>query len=123
MFGYRPEVRNHVFDGKLVLPTAANTNTIGVQWLKTGLCDRSQANRATPNKHNYKCYSAVQQAVFVETEWKLLPRFSLTGGTRLDDHERYGRHVNPRAYAVWHATDRWTLKGGRHRAPSYPAMR
>ncbi|GAA3710103.1 TonB-dependent receptor [Sphingomonas cynarae] len=123
VFGRRPEVRNRVFDGKLVLPTAANTTTIGVQWLKTGLRDWNQANRGTPNERTYERYSVVQQAVFAETEWKLLPRFSLTGGIRLDDHQRYGHHVNPRAYAVWHPTDRWTLKGGVARGFKAPELR
>lgn len=123
VFGRRPEVRNQVFDGKLVLPTAANTTTVGVQWLKTGLRDWNQANRGTPDERVYERYSVVQQAVFAETEWKVLPRLSLTGGIRLDDHEKYGQHVNPRVYAVWHATDRWTIKGGIARGFKAPELR
>ena len=123
VFGRRPEVRNRVFDGKLVLPTGRNVTTIGVQWLRTGLRDWNQANRGTPDERVYERHSVVQQAVFAETEWTVLPRLTLTGGIRLDDHERYGRHVNPRAYAVWHATDRWTLKGGVARGFKAPELR
>ncbi len=123
VFGRRPEVRNRVFDAKLVLPTAALTTSVGVQWLKTGLRDWNQANRGTPNERVYERYSVVQQAVFAETEWRVLPRLRLTGGIRLDDHERYGRHVNPRGYIVWHATDQWTLKGGVARGFKAPELR
>ncbi len=123
VFGRRPEVRNQVFDGKLVLPTAANITTIGVQWLKTGLRDWNQANRGTPDERVYERYSVVQQAVFAETEWKVLPGLSLTGGIRLDDHEKYGQHVNPRVYAVWHATGRWTIKAGIARGFKAPELR
>ncbi|MFD1788840.1 TonB-dependent receptor domain-containing protein [Sphingomonas floccifaciens] len=123
VFGRRPEVRNRVFDGKLVLATARNTTTVGVQWLKTGLRDWNQANRGTPRERAYERYSVVQQAVFAETEWRVLPRLTLTGGVRLDDHEKYGQHVNPRGYAVWRVTDRWTLKGGVARGFKAPELR
>lgn len=123
VFGRRPEVRNRVFDGKLVIPTGTNTTTVGVQWLKTGLRDWNQANRGQPDERAYETYSVVQQAVFAETEWRVLSRLSLTGGVRLDDHEKYGRHFNPRAYAVWRATDRLTLKGGVARGFKAPELR
>jgi outer membrane receptor for ferrienterochelin and colicins len=123
VFGRRPEVRNGVFDGKLVLPLGPTTNSVGVQWLKTGLRDWNQANRKTPQEHRYETYSVVQRAVFAESEWRILPRLTLTGGIRLDDHERYGQHLNPRAYAVWHVTDRWTLKGGVARGFKAPELR
>lgn len=123
VFGRRPEVRNRVFDGKLIIPTGANMTTIGVQWLKTGLRDWNQANRGQPDEREYETYSVVQQAVFAETEWLVLSRLTLTGGVRLDDHEKYGRHFNPRAYAVWRATDRLTLKGGVARGFKAPELR
>jgi outer membrane receptor for ferrienterochelin and colicins len=31
---------------------------------------------------------------------------------RMDYHEIYGAHYSPRSYAVWHATENLTLKGG-----------
>ncbi|MDR6128299.1 outer membrane receptor for ferrienterochelin and colicins [Sphingomonas sp. SORGH_AS802] len=123
VFGRRPEVRNQVFDAKLVLPTTRNTTTIGVQWLRTGLRDWNQANRGKPNEREYERYSVVQRGIFAETEWRVLPGLSLTGGIRLDDHQKYGQHVNPRAYAVWHVTDRWTLKGGVARGFKAPELR
>ncbi len=35
----------------------------------------------------------------------------LTGGLRLDHHETYGNHWNPRGYAVYYLTDEITIKG------------
>ncbi|MDY0959172.1 TonB-dependent receptor [Sphingomonas sp. CFBP8993] len=123
VFGRRPEVRNRVADGKLVLPSAHNTTTIGAQWLKTGLRDWNQANVGRPNQREYERYSVVQKAIFAENEWRVLPGFSLTGGIRLDDHQFYGRHLNPRAYAVWHVTGQWTVKGGVARGFKAPELR
>lgn len=123
VYGRKPEIRNQVFDGKVVLPWGTNTTTMGVQWLKTGLTDWNQANRGQPNEREYETYSVVQKAVFAEDEWRISPDFILTGGVRLDDHDRYGSHFNPRAYAVWHVTPRWTIKGGIAKGFKAPELR
>src|SRR5690606_41430071 len=34
------------------------------------------------------------------------------GGLRMDRLELYGTHWSPRGYAVWHATEQITLRGG-----------
>jgi outer membrane receptor for ferrienterochelin and colicins len=123
VFGRRPEVRNQVFDAKVTVPVLGNPSTVGVQWLRTGLRDWNQANVGTPREREYERYSVVQRAVFAESSWTILPRLTLTGGLRLDDHEQYGNHVNPRAYAVWQASDRWTVKGGVARGFKAPELR
>jgi outer membrane receptor for ferrienterochelin and colicins len=48
----------------------------------------------------------------MEDEWWVTQDFALTGGLRMDDHEVYGSHFSPRAYAVWHANEQLTFKGG-----------
>lgn len=48
---------------------------------------------------------------------------AFTAGVRLDDHEQYGLHVNPRLYAVRHANEQWTLKGGMSRGFKAPEIR
>ncbi len=123
VFGRRPEVRNRVFDAKLTAPVLANPTTVGVQWLKTGLRDWNQANVGTSREREYERYSVVQRAVFAESSWTVLPRLTVTGGVRLDDHEQYGSHVNPRAYAVWQASEQWTVKGGVARGFKAPELR
>ncbi|RYF69173.1 MAG: TonB-dependent receptor, partial [Comamonadaceae bacterium] len=103
-----PEVTNQVLDAKLVMPWAAHVTTAGLQWNKAGLDDWNEGlgDRIKRN------YSLSQRALFLEDEWSLTDAFSLTGGLRLDDHDRYGRHVSPRLYANWRATPQWTFKGG-----------
>ncbi len=59
--------------------------------------------------------------VFVEDEWSLSHALALTLGGRWENHDAFGGHFSPRAYLVWNAGDRWTLKGGvsnGYRAPT-----
>lgn len=123
VYGRKPEIRNQVFDGKLVLPIGTNTPTVGVQWLKTSLTDWNQANRGQADEFAYETYSVTQKAIFAEDEWRISDAVAVTGGARLDDHSRYGRHFNPRVYAVWHATPRVTLKGGVAKGFKAPELR
>ncbi len=55
---------------------------------------------------------AIQTGVFVQDEIRFDDALSLVLGDRADHHPRFGWHDSPRAYAVWHATDIFTLKGG-----------
>jgi outer membrane receptor for ferrienterochelin and colicins len=103
-----PQVENTVLDAKLNMPLGAHWLVVGAQWNEGKLTDQNPGRRTGVDEH----FSITQQAIFAEDEWKLNDRFSLTGGLRLDDHEIYGNHWSPRGYAVWHATDTMTLKGG-----------
>lgn len=51
-------------------------------------------------------------SVFVEDNWNPIDPLTLTFGVRYDDHNLFGGHVSPRAYAVYEITPNWTLKGG-----------
>ena len=53
-----------------------------------------------------------QWAVFAEDNIQVTDDFMLTLGLRYDDNERYGSHITPRVYGVWHATPELTVKGG-----------
>lgn len=53
-----------------------------------------------------------QTALFIEDEWGLTDALALTLGARYDDHSVFGSEVSPRAYLVYQATPRLTLKGG-----------
>ena len=115
----KPEVKNTVFDAKLVVPLQNHLVTGGVQWNDTSLSDW---NPGLNNRVTYK-FGTTQKAVFVEDEWALTERLALTGGLRIDRHDQYGTHANPRLYAVWHGTDSWTLKGGVSRGFKTPELR
>lgn len=123
VFGRKPQVRNRVFDGKLVIPTAVHITTTGVQWNEATLTDWNQANRDTPRERENEEYSVVQKALFAENEWSITDDFALTTGVRLDHHEQYGSHINPRIYGVWHLSPQWTLKGGVARGFKAPELR
>ncbi len=106
-----PEVRNSVLDGKFTTPFefyGDHTLVTGGQFFDAKLTDQNPGRRTGLDE----TFNIRQWALFAEDEWWITPDFSLTGGLRMDDHEVYGSHFSPRAYAVWHATEQLTLKGG-----------
>lgn len=123
VYGRKPEIRNRVFDGKLVMPTDYHVTTAGVQWNEATLTDWNQANRGTSRERENEEYSVVQKALFAEDEWSITDDFALTTGVRLDHHEQYGSHINPRLYGVWRLSNEWTLKGGVARGFKAPELR
>lgn len=119
VLGRKPEVKNTVVDAKLVIPTTYHITTAGLQWNDSSLTDW---NQGLNDRKDYE-FSVVQKALFAEDEWSLTDTFALTTGLRLDEHEEFGTHVNPRIYGVWHATDDWTFKGGVARGFKAPEIR
>jgi len=114
-----PEVENTVFDAKLNTRLGDHFLVVGGQWNRAEVVDQNPGRRTELVEH----FSVVQKAVFAEDEWSLTDTLALTGGLRLDEHEIYGRHYSPRLYAVWHATDLVTLKGGVSRGFRAPDVR
>ena len=51
-------------------------------------------------------------SLFAEDNWNPIDPLTITLGLRHDDHNRFGGHLSPRAYAVYEITNGWTLKGG-----------
>lgn len=51
-------------------------------------------------------------AVFVEAEWNIVDKLSITTGLRYNDDELFGGELTPRVYAVYRATENFNLKGG-----------
>lgn len=103
-----PRIRNTVIDGQLTLPWqfgGSHTLVAGFQYSEGQLTDRGHLPVD-------QTMTVEQWALFTENEWRISDRFSLTGGLRYDRHEVYGGHFSPRLYAVWHATDELTIKGG-----------
>ncbi|MFJ2983426.1 MULTISPECIES: TonB-dependent receptor domain-containing protein [unclassified Pseudomonas] len=119
IYGRKPEIRNRVFDAKLVIPTAHNVTSIGTQWQESQVTDWNQGLGDRVDR----TFKVTQKAVFAENEWSVTDSFALTAGLRLDDHEQYGNHFSPRLYGVWRATDQWTFKGGIARGFKAPELR
>lgn len=106
-----PEIRNSVIDGKFTTPfelLGKHTLVTGGQFFDANLTDQNPGRRTGLDEE----FNVKQWALFAEDEWWITPDFALTGGLRMDDHEIYGQHFSPRGYAVWHATDQFTFKGG-----------
>ncbi|MEL1263681.1 TonB-dependent receptor domain-containing protein [Pseudoxanthomonas putridarboris] len=51
-------------------------------------------------------------SLFAEDNWNPIDALTITLGLRHDDHNVFGGHLSPRAYAVWDVSEAWTLKGG-----------
>ena len=51
-------------------------------------------------------------SLFAEDNWNPIKPLTITLGLRHDDHNRFGGHLSPRAYAVYEMAGGWTLKGG-----------
>lgn len=56
--------------------------------------------------------SATFKALYVQDEVALSDDVLLTLGVRHDRHSLLGGETSPRAYLVWHASERWSLRGG-----------
>ncbi|CAM3974146.1 Iron-regulated outer membrane virulence protein [Pseudomonas reidholzensis] len=119
IYGRKPEIRNRVLDAKLVVPTAHNVSTVGLQWQENQVTDWNQGLGDRVNRE----FKVTQRALFAENEWSVTDDFALTTGLRLDDHEEYGNHFSPRVYGVWRANEQWTLKGGIARGFKAPELR
>lgn len=103
-----PEITNTVLDALVQIPIANHDLVVGGQYLHSRLIDQNPGRR-TPEEGRFPVW---QRAVFAENSWRITPDFTLTGGLRLDDHQRYGSHWSPRLYGVWNPAGAFTLKGG-----------
>lgn len=115
-----PEITNTVVDGKVVAFLPDNVLTVGGQLQKAKLKDTSATGSTTITNATL---SADQYALFLEDEFTATDNFILTGGLRLDHHEFYGNHLNPRGYAIYYLTDEITVKGGVSQAFRAPTLR
>lgn len=52
-----------------------------------------------------------QNSLFFEDNWSLTDDLALTLSARYDDNEAFGSQVSPKAYAVYHLNQNFTLKG------------
>jgi outer membrane receptor for ferrienterochelin and colicin len=60
-------------------------------------------------------------SAYLQDEWLLAPKWTLTWGARLDDYSDFGTQVSPRAVLVWTPQPEWTAKllyGDGFRAPT-----
>ncbi|KAA1170730.1 TonB-dependent receptor [Marinobacter salinexigens] len=65
--------------------------------------------------------SALIKGVYLQDEWFLTDRLTLTLGGRYDDHEDFDGEFTPRGYLVYQLNDSLSLKGGVAKAYKAPA--
>jgi outer membrane receptor for ferrienterochelin and colicins len=107
------EATNTLLDSKLVSEIrGSHMVSVGGQWW-----DAHMVDGVAPEAFNFS-----QSALFVEDEWRFLPRFALTGGVRYNHHTTFGGNTSPRAYLVYHALPGLTLKGGVSRGFRTPQL-
>ena len=115
-----PEITNTVVDGKVVAFLPDNIMTVGGQYQYAKLKDSSLVSQGVFENNKM---TVDQSALFLEDEFTATDDLILTGGLRLDHHETYGNHWNPRGYAVYSLTDEITIKGGVSSAFRAPTLR
>ncbi|MBZ5486177.1 ligand-gated channel protein [Halomonas aquamarina] len=101
------EITNTTAKTSLVMPLGMHMLTLGGSYERQSLEDNT-----TNQISDRKTLDQNQWALFVEDEWMLTDTWTLTGGIRLDESDKYSSHVSPRLYSVWNLTPDWTLKGG-----------
>ncbi len=107
------EATNTLLDSKLVSHIrGTHMLSVGGQWW-----DAHMVDGVAPEAFNFS-----QSAVFIEDEWRLLPKLALTGGIRYDHHTTFGGNPSPRAYLVYNALPGLTLKGGVSRGFKTPQL-
>jgi outer membrane receptor for ferrienterochelin and colicins len=111
----KPEVVNTGLRGQFVTWFGPNTLTVGGAWDRQEIVDSLGAitgNNAGQPVGGPNAAEASQYALFAEDEFAVTDNLLLTGGVRMDSHEDYGIHFSPRAYAIYHINEAFTLKGG-----------
>ncbi len=106
------EAGNDVLDAKYTTALGAHVPTVGLQVWEAELVDG-----VAPAPFDFR-----QWALFAEDEWTLRDDLRLTLGVRRDDHSTFGGQTSPRAYLVWNADARWTIKGGISRGFKTPRV-
>lgn len=73
---------------------------------------REQKTENPARAKNKANLERVDGALFVEDEWSVSEKLTLTGGLRWVDDEKYGGQATPRLYGIYKLTDSWVFKSG-----------
>ncbi|WP_101676202.1 TonB-dependent receptor domain-containing protein [Alloalcanivorax mobilis] len=120
------ELRNGITLDTLIANTQASffterhIITTGVQYKDEDLTDYATNRLPTSDANNI---SRWEVAAFLEDQWTLTDKLALTGGLRFIRDENFGNYATPRLYAVYHATQDVTLKGGVSTGYRQPSLR
>ncbi len=115
-------LKNTEFNSQITMPLGGGQHltTLGVSYQKENLEDLgNQLVVANPITQ----LSRYQWALFAENEWSVTKSLALTGGLRMNRDQNYGTNWTPRLYAVWHATEQLSVKGGISTGFKTPSLR
>jgi len=91
-----------VFDTRLVSLVGRHLLTVGGQFWDATMIDGVALDP----------FEQTQWSLFTEDQWSLPRDVTLTVGVRRDQHDAFGGHTSPRAYAVWKVRPALSLKAG-----------
>ncbi len=101
--------------------------TVGGQWKHEQLTNTSNIGLLPIDYNGQSAGSAKLSgstwAIFAEDQLYLSDTLTLTLGTRLDHHQKFGSHSSPRAYLVYHPASEWTVRGGISRGFRAPTLK
>ena len=116
-----PETENLVADAKITAPLQKHLATLGGQW-KEDETRTAAGYKSTEGSYGRKS-EMWERAIFVEDEWAVLEKLTLTAGLRYQDNEYYGDHWTSRLYGVYAIDEAWTIKGGYAGGYKNPTLR
>jgi len=121
------ETRQLTFDAKMDIPLGDHLVVVGGQYIDA---EHEDGVFALSGSGYDKVQPHKQWALFLEDNYMITDAFTLTGGVRYDNHDKFGGNVSPRIYGVYHINTDWTIKGGvatGYKAPKtdllYPGIR
>ncbi|QXZ10300.1 TonB-dependent receptor [Comamonas sp. Y33R10-2] len=107
------KVSNTTLDANLTMPFDKHVVRMGGQMLRSELKGlNNETGVITGHPTNPNTISLSNYALFLEDDWLVTDKLTLTGGMRFDKDERSGSHLSPRLYAVYQASSALTLRGG-----------
>lgn len=106
------EVTNTTLDASATVPFEKHVLRFGAQFMHGELGGIRNEAAVPGYPVNADQISTKSYALFLEDDWLVNDRLTLTGGARFDDDERSGSHLSPRLYAVYQASSALTLRGG-----------
>ncbi len=106
---------NDTFDANMTVGLGDHRITFGGDIRRTELDNPRDLDTTTSS-------DVLQKALYIQDEWQLAERWTLTYGARLDHHENFGEEISPRAYLVHNMTDNLTIKGGVGTAFKAPSL-
>lgn len=115
---------NTVLEGSVTVPLAQHSLTSGAQYMRSELSGLgNEAADSSGTRNDIDSIKNDSWAVFVEDEYRPVDALALTGGVRFNHDERYSGNWSPRIYAVYHVTEKLTLRSGVSRAFRAPTLR